>query len=155
MDDERLQALDLDPALLATAPLQCVCFNTRKAARAITQLYAERMRAFELTVPQFSLLIAVALHGDAGLAELAKGLATDRTTLTRNVKPLIKSGLIRQVPGANNRIRAHELTPQGAKTLREALPVWQEIQRDIMARIGADRFEVLRSFADDMVEMSR
>ncbi len=81
----------------------CVCFNIRKSARAITQLYEDALRPTGLRATQFTLLVATRVMGTATISGLAKGLVMDRTTLTRNMKPLEKHGFIRITPGKEDR----------------------------------------------------
>jgi len=73
----------------------CVCFNVRKAARAVTQLYDERMRPFGLRVTQLAILGKTLLLEPVTVTQLAEVAVTDRTTLTRNLRLLEQQGLIR------------------------------------------------------------
>ena len=66
----------------------------------------------------------------------------DRTTLTRNLKPLEREGLLSVAPGAvDKRSREVRLTSKGLERLEQALPLWQEAQRMIKQTLGASRLE--------------
>src|SRR5947209_7151029 len=75
-------------AQLAEIEATCACSNVRKAARAVTQLFDEVLQPSGLRSTQFTLLVAVALMDEAPVTELAGALVMDRTTFTRNLKPL-------------------------------------------------------------------
>ncbi|MEE8273100.1 MAG: MarR family transcriptional regulator, partial [Alphaproteobacteria bacterium] len=66
----------------------CTCFNLRKAARAVTQLYDAALGPSGLRATQFSLIAALGVRGAPTISQLAKAMVMDRTTLTRNLKPL-------------------------------------------------------------------
>ena len=70
---------------------QCACVRVRRASRALTRLYDERLRAAGLQASQLTMLAAVATCGDGGanIGALAEGLVMDRTTLTRNLEHLV------------------------------------------------------------------
>ena len=63
----------------------CLCFNLRKAARALTQTYDAALKPAGVTAPQFALLSTLAGYGPVSLSDLAAALGMDRTTLTRNL----------------------------------------------------------------------
>ena len=118
----------------------CVCFNIRKSARAITQLYEDALRPTGLRATQFTLLIATRVMGTATINDLAKGLVMDRTTLTRNVRPLEKQGFIRVMPGKKDRReREVTLTLAGQEILSEALPLWKTVQATVIEALGQGR----------------
>ena len=80
--------------LAAEIPCACFCSSVRKASRAITQFYDEQLAPSGLLTTQFSLLSQVHRHGPVAMQGLADAMAMDRTTLTRNLKPLINARLI-------------------------------------------------------------
>ncbi len=118
----------------------CLCFNIRKSARAITQLYEDALRPTGLRVTQFTLLVATRVMGTATINDLAKGLVMDRTTLTRNLRPLEKQGFIRVMPGKKDRReREVTLTLAGQEILSEALPLWKTVQETVIEALGQGR----------------
>ena len=50
---------------------QCTCFNVRRAARAISQIYDDALEPSGLRINQFSLLGAIEATGPAPVSELA------------------------------------------------------------------------------------
>ena len=135
----------LDTASIAEAA-NCACFNLRKAARAVTQLYDDALRPTGLRSTQFSMLVLLRLTGAVSITKLAEEAVTDRTTLTRNLDLLQRDGLVRIRPGEDARVREVELTRAGVAKLEEAFPRWQEAQRLVARELGADRLD--RMLAD-------
>ena len=121
-------------------PANCTCFNLRKAARAVTQMYDEALKPSGLRATQFSLLCVVKNNEPIGITELAKMLVTDRTTLTRNLKPLLSQELLEVVESADRRQRPIALTSGGRDTLAQALPLWREVQVRMAAGLGHARW---------------
>lgn len=122
------------------ACVDCACFNIRKAARVITQNFDEIMQPSGLRATQFTILVMIASSDAATMSELADKLVMDRTTLTRNLRPLQEQGLIRDVPGADRRTRSIDLTSKGRRVLLKALPLWKKAQARMTRNLGEQRF---------------
>ena len=133
----------------------CAVLNLRRAARAVTNRYEDEMRALGLKATQFSLLVAAALRGPVNISALAELMVMDRTTLTRNLKPLQKRGLLQVVPGSDRRTRAVTLTAAGEAMLAQALPLWRRAQREVVDGLGEQRFVGLLGDLRRTVEVAR
>jgi len=132
-----------DRARCLAAARECTASGLRGAARAVTRIYDEVMAPSGLRGTQLSLLVALSLTGGAPIARLADELALDRTTLTRNLAPLERDGLVTSVAGADRRVRMVGLTAEGRRTLSRALPLWEEAQRRVVAALGKRRWREL------------
>jgi DNA-binding MarR family transcriptional regulator len=130
-------------AEMAEMAAGCVCLNVRKTARAITQLYDGVLQPSGLRAGQFGLLGAIALTGEATLTRLAEELVMDRTTLTRNLKPLERRGLIAIAPGADRRSRVATVTEAGRQAMLAALPLWHEVHQHVVTRLGDKQYHAL------------
>ncbi|MBX3490779.1 MAG: MarR family transcriptional regulator [Parvibaculum sp.] len=104
----------------------CLCLHTQRAARALARRFDEAFRPLGLTSGQFSLLNAMNRETPRSMGEVAAILAMDRTTLTANIKPLERQGLMKiTIDTADRRSRRLVLTAAGKKLLRAAAPVWK------------------------------
>ncbi len=135
-------------------PANCTCFNLRKAARAVTRAYDEALKPSGLRATQFSLLGVVANRGPAGMTELARALVMERTTLTRNLKPLMDQGFLEAMDGADRRRRPIAITPRGRKALERALPAWRRAQAEFVDGLGRDRWQDLLRGLDEAVKQA-
>jgi DNA-binding MarR family transcriptional regulator len=133
----------------------CISFNIRKGARAITQLYDERMRPFGLRSTQLPILATTLLQEPVTVSRLAKVTLTDRTTLTRNLRLLEQQGLIQIGKGQDRRAREVRLTDRGREVLAQVYPVWKAVQAEIATRFGRERLAALLSELSTLVEVSR
>ena len=115
---------------------QCACFNSRKAARAVTKYYDDTLAPSGLKATQLTMLGAISILGTAQMSELANLVALDKTTLTRNLKLLQAEGLIAIAAGADRRVRVVALTRIGTDALERALPLWREAQQRMIEHLG-------------------
>src|SRR5262247_1120118 len=103
----------------------CACEGLRRAARAISKVYAGALAGLRLTPTQLAILVATRLRGSLPLSRLAEGLRLDRTSLYRAIRPLERAGYLRIAPGRTQRERVARVTPKGERVLGEALPIWK------------------------------
>lgn len=127
------------PSPRAEAAAGCACAHLRRAARLVTQLYDGALRPSGLRATQFTLLMATHHLEPAPLTRLARIVAMDRTTLTRNLEPLEAQALIRTRTGGDRRVREVSLTDRGRDALARALPLWERAQARVTRRLGPTR----------------
>lgn len=130
----------------------CVGFNVRRATRLVTQFYDKMLAPSGLRSTQYSLLNVLSLLDDLLMQDLALILAMDRTTLTRNLRPLVKQGWIQVYTGKDRRTRFVQITSKGRAKLEKALPYWEQAQHFITERLGQDNWERTMS---DLHKVSR
>ena len=107
---------------------RCYCFGLRRAARAITQHYDRHLRQAGLRATQFTLLATLAQTGPMPLNRLARRLGLERTTLTRNLRPLEAKGWLTVNVEEDRRVHRVAITPAGEKAAKDALPLWRKAQ---------------------------
>ena len=138
-----LEAKNLDAARLREVARACACANLRRAARALTQVFDEALAPSGLKATQFTLLVTSRLTGESTINELATKMAMDRTTLSRNLKPLMRSGLLLVRTGEDGRTRLVRITPAGERSVEGAYPLWQQAQYGTVSALGEERYEAL------------
>jgi DNA-binding MarR family transcriptional regulator len=130
----------------------CACFNIRKAARVVTQMYDDILRPSGLRTTQLTLLMLLRGHGPMSINALADAAVTDRTTLTRNLAVLQAQKLVRIRRGDDARVRVAELTETGDESIDVAFPLWQRAQTLVTGRLGRDGLARLLSELSAAVE---
>lgn len=115
----------------------CTCFALRKLTRTVSRLYDQHMATVGLRTTQYSLLRCVEREA-LPIAALAARLSAERTTLTRNLKPLMESGWVEIKPGADSRQRIVSITEAGRETIRRARQAWRQAQTDLENTLGMD-----------------
>ena len=116
----------------------------RQATRALTQRYDAAFSAVGIRSTQFNLLVALAQAPAVPMSRLAKAVVMDRTTLTRNLAPLVRRGLVVETGADDKRVRSYALTPRGQQLLTRALPDWKAAQARILSALAEEDAEQLR-----------
>lgn len=105
----------------------CLCLHVQRAARTLARRFDEALRPLDLTQGQFSLLMSLNRLEPPNVGSVAALLAMDRTTLTANLKPLQRRGLVKiAVDKQDKRNRRLVITAAGRALLRKAFPIWQK-----------------------------
>lgn len=125
-------------------PLGCTCFALRKLTRTVSRLYDQHMARVGLKTTQYSLLKNVA-YASLPVAELAARVAVERTTLTRNLRPLIDAGWVTLEAGADSRQRIVTITEAGRAKTRSAGQAWRAAQAEIEQTLGIDAVRALHA----------
>lgn len=140
----------------AIAPTYCTCLALRRATRRVTQIYDAHMKPLGLRITQFAVLGQLAGTGGpepvpAGLSitALARRLGLDRSTLGRNLRPLIKAGLVAMEGGADRRAHTLALTGAGRAAFEKAIPLWRDAQRHVSEKLGREKTRALRAVLDE------
>lgn len=117
---------------------RCLCLHLQRAARAVARSFDEALRPLDLTNGQYSLLMALNRPGPPRMGDVAKLLVMDRTTLTANLKPLERRGLINvAVDPKDRRGRRLALTDAGLALLIAAVPIWRRTHDEVDARLAS------------------
>jgi len=114
----------------------CTCFQIRRAARKVTAIYDRHLADVGLTVTQWGLLANLAGKPPTPIGAYAEVMAMDRTTLTRNIKLLLATGLMTLSPGPDRRTRALTLTAEGKAMVRRAYPTWRAAEMEVREALG-------------------
>ena len=117
-------------------PSGCTNFKLRQLTRRVSQHFDRVVAGAGLKTTQYSLLSHIERLGPVGPGELARAMTMDASTLTRNLKPLLKLGWAELGPGADGRSRVVKATPAGLAKRAEAGRLWKRAQLDLNARLG-------------------
>lgn len=122
----------------------CNCLALRQASRHVTQMYDQALAPSGIRTTQYSILQRVHQHGPKTVNELAEQLVMDPSTLTHNLRPLLKEGLVVLEVGTDRRRRVVVLTPEGKAVHRRARTLWLQAQADFERAFGSDEAAALR-----------
>ena len=115
----------------------CLARAARNLARRITQVYDRHLAPYDLTLPQFAMLMMIAAAKEETLGALASEAGLDPSTLTRNLQGLEKLQLIEVASfEEDQRRRTVWLTKNGARRVSAAIPAWSAAQREIISTLG-------------------
>lgn len=114
----------------------CIADKLRLLNRIITQLYDDRLRPTGMTTSQMNILVVVAKYGEASPQQVGNWLHLEKSTLSRNVRRLQKSGWLRILQSDKKHTHALKLTSKGGQVLHKGLPLWESAQREAEAILG-------------------
>jgi DNA-binding MarR family transcriptional regulator len=124
----------------------CLCLHVQRAARALARRFDDALRPVGLTQGQFSLLTSLNRAEPPTIGAVATLLALDRTTLTANLKPLARRGLIKvKVDREDKRSRRLTLTPAGRAVLAAAAPIWKGAHAQAERRLRSANPDIVRA----------
>ncbi len=126
---------------------ECVALRVRRMSRIITRIYDEALRPLKLTASQFTLLSTIAQQDGVTAAEIGASLDIEKSTLSRNLKRLVRLGYMKLDPPACRHGRGLHLTPLGEEAIMKAYPVWKETQARVEEVLGNSS----RSTFDDLL----
>jgi len=129
----------------------CLLTRTRQISRVLTAVYDEELRPFGINSPQFTLLVLIMELGPLSRAALGRRNHHERSTLTRNLQPLIAQGwVVEDLPEADGRSRPLSLTQQGKELLHRAASAWSAAQTKAHALLGEAGASVLMDVAREL-----
>jgi DNA-binding MarR family transcriptional regulator len=123
----------------------CNCLAARQASRYLTAAYDQALSPANIRATQFSILYRLARNGPLTIGELAAAMAMDRTTLSSNLKPLQRDGLLEMIPGEDRRVKKMVVTSAGMSRYEMAFPLWQGVQQEFETQYGQKRAATLRN----------
>jgi DNA-binding MarR family transcriptional regulator len=129
----------------------CLCLALRRTTRIVTQRYDAALRPFGLRATQLPILTAAATGDGVRLAPLAESLGMDRTTLLRNVRPLVRRRLVDVRRAAGHRHDELRATAKGRALLARVYPAWRSVQDEMHAQVPDSGWRLaLRDFGQSV-----
>ena len=114
----------------------CICTTLRMASRSTSRLYDSVLSGAGLRASSYAIVSVLAADEPLPIGELAGRLTMDRTTCTREVAPLVSSGLVEITVGSDRRRRLVQLTSLGRRKRSEARSRWERAQQMLAAEFG-------------------
>lgn len=123
--------------------------------RRMTQIYDDALRPFDLKLTQYSVLVNLNGRPGISITDLADLLEIDRTTLSRNLGPLQKRGLIAMEPVDSSRRRQLTVTDQGRALIQAVFPAWCMAESRVRETIGANNTIELHDLLQEFLNETR
>ncbi|AGR76516.1 transcriptional regulator [Aliarcobacter butzleri 7h1h] len=128
----------------------CHCTNMRQISRKITNIYDEFLKPSNLNVTQYSLLSNLKRVQPIKMNDFSKVVKLDRTTLVRNLKPLINLSLIEIKSIDKSKAQLLELSQKGIELQNEGYKYWQKAQEYIEQTINHEELEIFYTIVKKM-----
>jgi len=138
------------PPVAAAVSPRCTCFRVRKLARLMSQRFDRALAPAGINLNQYSILRRAGT-GDRTIGELARELGMDRSTLSRDLQPLLAAGWAALAQGDDARQRFVRVTAAGRRTVTRAMPHWQRAQDALGDGIGTEALAELHARLEDAI----
>ena len=131
---------------MASSPLFQTCINTRlnRLTRIVNEIYRKHLHGVGVSESQMSILLHVFDHHPIMQSELGKDLHLQRSTVTRNLERLVKSGYLAK-KGTELRPEIH-ITAKGKRLVKKIQPAWEEAMEEVktlLASSGVTALDIL------------
>lgn len=136
-------------------PQGCTNFKLRQLTRLVAQHCEPQFADSGLKMTQYSLLSHIDKLGPLAPGALAKRMDLDASTLSRNLQPLLASGLIELLPGDDARSRRVQMTEAGRAKRSEMKANWKRAQRSLNDTLGNERVMRLHALLDECLAVIR
>lgn len=147
----------MSSAAADTAPIRgCTCSKLRRLTRRVTAVYDRALAQAGMRVTQYSVLAFLRRTPGSQLSALAEAMDMDRTTLTRNLKPLVDAGWVETGSSEHDaRVRTVHLTARGEAQFQMARSYWRRAQNEVTASIGQAGTSDLHELIDRYLPLFR
>ena len=115
---------------------ECIGVRVRLLNRVITNLYDNAFRPLGITTNQMSILVSMLRRGYSTPGEIGNFLQMEKSTLSRNLDRMRKSGWLEILQGENGRSQRLQMTPKGRKVVEQSLPLWRAAQKEAKQILG-------------------
>ena len=138
---------------LAEVASHCVATRARLLSRVLTGIYDDAYRPFGVNAPQLILLTVVSRIGPASRAEIGRFNHQDRSTLSRNLAPMLSAGWIQEIERAGKgRARPLAITERGRQLLLSTVPAWRCAQAKAVAILGEAAAAAITEIGDSLIK---
>jgi DNA-binding MarR family transcriptional regulator len=132
----------------------CLNFSMRKANRILNKIYDRHLQSCGLKCGQFTILRVIHAYKQTTNSQLQEAMLIDQTTLSRNLKPLIRDGYISVTQGEDLRVKLLSLSPEGKKLFKDARIHWQQAQKEVKQKLGKEGTEKLLEITEEVADLS-
>jgi DNA-binding MarR family transcriptional regulator len=127
---------------------ECTAYRLRIINRAISKLYDDALRPFELRVAQLNTLVAVMEAEGLTPNELSVRMHMDASTVSRNVERMCNSGWLKLVDIDDARSHEIQITERGMRLIADVAPAWEAAQREAEELLGPSIVKAIARGAD-------
>ncbi len=130
----------------------CMFAKLRHVSRFVTNIYTKELKAVGLTPVQYSMMTAIKILDSANINTLSDALNMDRTTINRNLKPLIREDIVYMGEREDKREKTVSLSEKGEGIYKRAYEKWKRAQDNLEKQIGKESWDALNSVLDDVIQ---
>jgi DNA-binding MarR family transcriptional regulator len=131
----------------------CLAARARRLNRVLSSLYDACLRDIGLSIGQLDMLVTLLWVGEPIRSiDLAREMAMERSTVSRNIARLEAMGFVELVSAPDGRERLIRVTKRGETIVARAEAGWSEAQRRAREILGARAARHLEEISDRLPE---
>ncbi len=127
---------------------RCLAVRLRMLNRALTGLFDDALRPLGLRTTQLNILVVVSRMGDATASRVAAFLHLDKSSISREVRVLVRNKWLSEAKGTDGRRRHLSTSALGERLIARALPAWRAAQSRAEDMLGPAGTSAVHSLAD-------
>lgn len=131
-----IEPASLTPRFDRIQPQFCINARLRRLHRFLNGVYQARFKPYGLQGSMRSVLFIIGKRKRVNQKTIAGLLVLDPSTMSRDLKKLVKKGWVTVLKGEDPRHSLLELSPEGCTLLEEVAPVWERLHTTIEAILG-------------------
>jgi DNA-binding MarR family transcriptional regulator len=113
-------------------------YRLNAVAARISRAFAERYRAFGISIPEWRVLAHLHHAGPVSVRDIELAAEMEKSKVSRAATRLEAAGYVaKRVHAGDRRLIALDLTPEGRALLAQLLPVALAYQAEVLAELGA------------------
>jgi len=119
---------------------ECIGSRLRRLSRVVDGYYRKHFAGQNLTENQLTILFTLYETGSIQQGSLGKILALERSTISRNIRLLENSKLIRKTDDYRPEV---ELSMKGKNLAERIFPIWEHTMNELIGKIGEDGLQMI------------
>ncbi len=128
----------------------------RRAHRASTSEYRERLAHLGLTAPQAAVILAIEANPGSGLIAVAQAVGSDQPTISAQVDRLVERGLLtRETDPMDRRRTSLHLTSEAAAVADDIRSARAAMEERLVSVLGPTQAQTLLDLLNDLTERLR
>lgn len=118
-------------------PSECINAKLRRLHRLINTAYQAKINEFGLRGSMLSILFIIGKKPGINQKNVANALVLDQSTMSRDLKKLVKQGWVEIRKGEDSRYSELFLTNDGYQLLEEITPIWEALHQKVEGILGS------------------
>lgn len=110
----------------------------------VHQSFEVRLQAYDVTIPQWCILLTLYNEDAASITELSKFIEVDKASVSRVVDRLLLKELVTHKQGADRRSGNIQLTPKGRELVPHLIQAAEDNERQFFECLAPEESEQLR-----------
>lgn len=131
----------------------CLFAKTRTVSRYVTNFYAKALKDVGVTPVQYSMLTAIQILKQGNINDLSSALKMDRTTINRNLKPLVRDGYVYIHESDDKRERRITITKKGEEIYNTGYKAWEKVQEELKCTLGEENWDDLNAVLGKVIKV--